>query len=86
VYHLYVVRSERADELRQALAARDIGARDYYRVPAHRQPATMGFAPQGLELPGTEQAARTHLALPMGTQLSDDSVREVVEACASGST
>jgi len=86
VYHLYVVRHERADALRDALAARDVGARAYYRVPVHRQPATARFAPEGLELPGTDEAARTHLALPMGTQLSEDSVREVVEACASGST
>ncbi len=86
VYHLYVVRHERADDLRDLLAARDIGARAYYRVPIHRQPATAVHAPEGTELPGTDEAARTHLALPMGPQLSEDSVREVVQACASGST
>ena len=83
-YHLYVVRSERADELAGALAERGIGARGYYRVPVHRQPAMARFAAP--ELPGTDEAARTGLALPMGTGLSDDAVREVVEACASGST
>jgi dTDP-3-amino-3,4,6-trideoxy-alpha-D-glucose transaminase len=82
VYHLYVVRHERADELREALAAKGIGARAYYRVPIHRQPALAVDA----DLPGTEEAARTHLALPMGTGLSEDQVREVVAACASGST
>ncbi len=86
VHHLYVVRHDKADELAAALAARGIGARGYYRVPAHRQPATACFAPAALELPGTEEAARTHLALPMGTGLSDDAVREVVDACASGWT
>ena len=84
VHHLYVVRHDKADELAAALAARAIGARGYYRVPAHRQPATACFAPAGLHLPGTEEAARTHLALPMGTALSGDAVREVVDACASG--
>ncbi len=82
VYHLYVVRHERADELRGALAAKGIGARAYYRVPIHRQPAMA----VDVDLPGTEEAARTHLALPMGTGLSGDQVREVVAACASGST
>ncbi|MGH3990967.1 MAG: DegT/DnrJ/EryC1/StrS family aminotransferase, partial [Pseudonocardiaceae bacterium] len=86
VYHLYVVRHEQAEELRAALEARGIGARGYYRVPSHRQPATARFAPDGLELPGTDEAARTHLALPMGTGLSEEAVREVVNACASGST
>ena len=82
VHHLYVVRHEQAEDLAAALKARGIGARGYYRVPAHRQPATARFAPPGLELPGTEEAARTHLALPMGTELSDEQVRAVVAACA----
>jgi dTDP-4-amino-4,6-dideoxygalactose transaminase len=85
VYHLFVVRSERADELVEALAGRGIGARGYYRVPVHRQPAMAGFA-EGARLPATDEVARTHLALPMGTQLTDDMVLEVVAACASGST
>jgi len=70
-YHLYVVRSER--EL-------PIG-RGYYRTPVHRQPAIAS----DVELPGTEEAARTNQALPMGTDLTEDQVREVVE-CVSGST
>ena len=70
-YHLYVVRSER--EL-------PIG-RGYYRTPVHRQPAIASDA----ELPVTEEAARTNYALPMGTDLTEDQVREVVE-CVSGST
>jgi dTDP-4-amino-4,6-dideoxygalactose transaminase len=81
-YHLYVVRHERADDLRETLAERGIGARAYYRVPVHRQPAMAVDA----ELPGTDEAARTNLALPMGTGLSEEQVREVVAACASGST
>ena len=60
VYHLYVVRHERADELRDGARARAASApARYYRVPAHRQPATERFAPTGLELPGTDEAART---------------------------
>jgi dTDP-3-amino-3,4,6-trideoxy-alpha-D-glucose transaminase len=67
-YHLYVVRSER--EL-------PIG-RGYYRTPVHRQPAIAA----GVELPGTEEAARTNYALPMGTDLTEEQVREVVERVA----
>ena len=71
VYHLYVVRAERLP----------IG-RGYYRVPVHRQPA-IGSA---VELPATEEAARTNHALPMGIDLTEEQIREVVAACASGST
>jgi dTDP-4-amino-4,6-dideoxygalactose transaminase len=65
VYHLYVVRSGR--EL-------PVG-RGYYRTPVHRQPAIASSA----RLPGTEEAARTNHALPMGTDLSEEQVRRVVE-------
>jgi dTDP-3-amino-3,4,6-trideoxy-alpha-D-glucose transaminase len=85
VHHLYVVRSQRADELAAVLAERGIGARGYYRTPIHRQPATARFASAGLKLPGTEEVARTHLALPMGPELSDDQVREVATAVAAAS-
>jgi dTDP-3-amino-3,4,6-trideoxy-alpha-D-glucose transaminase len=71
VYHLYVVRAERLP----------IG-RGYYRVPVHRQPAIGSAA----DLPGTEEAARTNHALPMGIDLTEEQIREVVAACASGST
>ena len=81
-YHLYVARHERARSLGDHLKERGIGARAYYRVPTHRQPATARFAPDGLSLPGTDEVARTHLALPMGTGLADEAVREVVAACA----
>jgi dTDP-4-amino-4,6-dideoxygalactose transaminase len=70
VYHLYVVRAERLP----------IG-RGYYRVPVHRQPAIAA----DVDLPGTEEAARTNFALPMGTDLEESQVGEVV-ACVSGST
>jgi dTDP-3-amino-3,4,6-trideoxy-alpha-D-glucose transaminase len=86
VYHLYVGRHERADELVAQLNDRGVGARAYYRVPVHRQPSMARFSAEGPDLPGTEEAARTGVALPMGTGLSDEAVGEVVAACASGST
>jgi dTDP-4-amino-4,6-dideoxygalactose transaminase len=81
-YHLYVVRTGRPDELAATLAARGIGARGYYRTPVHRQPAMARWAPAGGALPGTDEAARTNLALPMGPELRERDVAEVVEACA----
>ena len=86
-FHLYVVRSEQADELERRLGERGIGARGYYRRPVHLQPAMAehGGAAR-YALPGTDEAARTHLALPMGPLLDREAVDEVVAACASGST
>jgi dTDP-3-amino-3,4,6-trideoxy-alpha-D-glucose transaminase len=83
VYHLYVARSDEAEQLAQALEREGIGARGYYRRPVHLQPAMGRWGGDLLDLPGTTEAARTHLALPMGTGLSRQQVEEVVSACSS---
>ncbi len=75
-WHLYVVRSSQAERLAATLTAAGIGCRPYYRTPIHRQPAL--YDP--IELPGTDEAARTHLAIPMSPVLSRDAVDEVVSA------
>jgi dTDP-3-amino-3,4,6-trideoxy-alpha-D-glucose transaminase len=78
-WHLYVIRHGQADALAAALGAAGIEARAYYRVPAHRQPAMREFAPRAA-LPGTEEAARTNLALPMSPVLRAEQAAEVVAA------
>lgn len=79
-WHLYVVRHPQPDDLAAALRAADIGHKAYYRVPAHRQPAMRAYAAGGLELPATDELARTHLAIPMSPVLSREQVAEVTEA------
>lgn len=75
-WHLIVGRHARADELIAGLNERGIGARAYYRVPAHAQPA-FGHS---LDLPGTALAAREHFALPVSATIE----REQVAAVAAG--
>ena len=76
VYHLYVARNAQLE---------GVGT-GYYRVPCHLQPAMREWGADSLELPGTREAARTNVALPMGKDLTREQVEEVVRACASGST
>jgi dTDP-4-amino-4,6-dideoxygalactose transaminase len=78
-WHLYVIRHERADAVGAALAAAGIGQKAYYRVPAHRQPAMAEWG-AGADLPGTEVAARTHLAIPMSPVLERRQADEVIAA------
>jgi dTDP-4-amino-4,6-dideoxygalactose transaminase len=80
-WHLYVVASGQADQLTDALERRGIQARGYYRTPIHRQPAMKRWG-TGLELPVTEELARTNLALPMSPVLGAGQAREVVAAIA----
>ena len=61
------------------LARAGIGSKRYYAVPLHRQPAMASFAPAG-PLPGTDEAARTHLAIPMSPVLERAQADEVVAA------
>ena len=60
-----------------ALTEAGIGCRAYYRTPVHEQPAMRAWG-EGLELPGTNEAARTHLAIPISPLLSDEQVEQVV--------
>ncbi len=78
-WHLYVVGHDRVERLEAALAQAGIGHKPYYRTPIHRQPPMLEWA-RGVELPATEEAARTHLAIPMSPMLSGEQVDEVVAA------
>jgi dTDP-4-amino-4,6-dideoxygalactose transaminase len=86
VFHLYVVKHERAAELAGHLTQHGIGAKQYYATPVHEQPAMQPLRPATCDLPSTQQVARTHLALPMGPNLTEAAIDEVIQACASGST
>ncbi len=77
-WHLYVVRTPEPDALAAGLQAQGIEARGYYRRPSHQQPAMREFAPPR-ELPGTELAARTNVAIPISPVLDAAAVREVVD-------
>ena len=81
-WHLYVVAHPQVEGLEGALAAADIGHKPYYRTPVHRQTAMRHWG-AGVELPGTEQAARTHLAIPMSPLLTREQVDQVAAAARS---
>jgi dTDP-3-amino-3,4,6-trideoxy-alpha-D-glucose transaminase len=78
-WHLYVVRDPDPRRLEAALADASIGFKPYYRTPVHRQPPMRAWAPAG-ELPGAEQAAARHLAIPMSPVLTRGQADEVVAA------
>jgi dTDP-4-amino-4,6-dideoxygalactose transaminase len=78
-WHLYVVRHPRADQLADALDSAGIGQKAYYRTPLHRQAPLLGYD-RGLELPATDEAARTHLAIPVSAVLSAAHATEVASA------
>jgi dTDP-4-amino-4,6-dideoxygalactose transaminase len=82
-WHLYVVSDPRVELLERALADAGIGHKPYYGTPVHRQAAMCEWG-SNVELPATEYAARTHLAIPMSPVLTREQVEQVVTAVRAG--
>jgi dTDP-4-amino-4,6-dideoxygalactose transaminase len=80
VWHLFVVRHPRRDELQKHLAARGVGTLIHYPVPPHLQQAyaELGRAPGSYPL--AERQAREVLSLPIGPHLSDEEIEHVCSA------
>ncbi len=79
VYHLYVVRHPRRDDLKKHLEANKIGCALHYPLPLHLQKcyASLGYH-QG-DFPVAEKAARECLSLPIFPELTDAQIQRVAE-------
>jgi dTDP-4-amino-4,6-dideoxygalactose transaminase len=78
VYHLYVVRTPRRQELAVHLKERGIQTGIHYPVPGHRQPAVERFM-QGA-LPATERLVNEILTLPLSAGHTESEIDTVVDA------
>ncbi len=78
VYHLYVIRLTRRDDLRSFLKSKGIGALVHYPVPIHLQPAYKGRLRASDNLPETERAAREVLSLPIYPELDETELQKVI--------
>jgi len=82
VFHQYVIRARRRDDLRKFLADRKVGTEIYYPLPLHLQPALSNLGMQAGDLPVAEQAAKEVLALPMFPELTEAEIGHVVASIA----
>jgi dTDP-4-amino-4,6-dideoxygalactose transaminase len=80
VFHLYVVRHRRRDDLRAALHRRGIAPQVHYPVPVHLQEAYADLGYVRGSLPVTERLADEILSLPLYVGLSEGQVAEVAGA------
>lgn len=78
VFHLYVVRTNRRDELMARLQEKDIGCIIHYPIPIHLQKAyaSMGWNPG--DFPFSEKAADEILSLPVFPTMTHEQVDYVV--------
>ena len=82
VFHQYVIRAHRRDELRQFLTEQKIGSEIYYPLPLHLQPVFSNLGLKAGDLPVAEQAAKEVLALPMFPELTEPEIHRVVDRIA----
>jgi dTDP-4-amino-4,6-dideoxygalactose transaminase len=80
VFHQYVIRAPRRDDLRAFLTAHHIGSEIYYPLCLHEQTALAALGYKRGDFPESERAAAEVLALPIYPELRDDEQKTVVEA------
>lgn len=79
VYHHFVVRAPRRDELRAFLSQREIETEVYYPVPLHLMPCFAQLGYKSGDCPRAERAAAEVLALPVHPDLSEAQIDFVAE-------
>ena len=82
IFHQYVIRARRRDDLRQFLAERMISTEVYYPIPLHLQPVFAYLGYREGDLPESERAAKEVLAIPMFPELREEEQRWVVQSIA----
>jgi dTDP-4-amino-4,6-dideoxygalactose transaminase len=80
VYHLYVIRSNRRDELQAFLKQKGIASEVYYPLPPHLAAPCRKFGYHEGDFPQAEKAAKETLALPLYPELTASQQEEVIAA------
>ena len=79
VYHLYVVRHPRRDDLKKHLEANKVGCALHYPLPLHLQKCYASLGHHAGDFPVSEKAARECLSLPIFPELTDAQIQRVAE-------
>jgi dTDP-4-amino-4,6-dideoxygalactose transaminase len=82
VYHLYIIRSERRNDLQAFLKQKGIASEVYYPLPPHLSIPCQQYGYRAGDYPEAEAAARTTLALPLYPELTEAQQDTVIAAVA----
>ena len=79
IYHVFVIRCDRRDELESYLNKNGIGTVKHYPIPMHLQLAYQDLNIQEGSLPIAEEISRTVLSIPMYYGMSNDEIEYVIK-------
>lgn len=82
VWHLYVIRSSKRDELQRSLTEAGIGTMIHYPIPPHLQPAYRDLGYKAGDFPITEAIHAEVLSLPIGPTQSNEQTELVARTVA----
>jgi dTDP-4-amino-4,6-dideoxygalactose transaminase len=82
IYHQYVIRSPKRDELRDHLSKQEIETAIYYPLALHEQPCFEYLGYKAGDFPEAESAARETLALPIYPEIPREAQQHVVNCIA----
>ncbi len=77
VYHLYVIRTEKRDELQTFLKQNGIGTLIHYPIPPHLQAAYVSLGFKKGDFPIAEEIANTCLSLPIWPGMTKEQVEYI---------
>jgi dTDP-4-amino-4,6-dideoxygalactose transaminase len=80
VWHLFVIRADKRDELQEGLVKAGVGTLIHYPIPPHLQQAYKDAGFRRGSFPLAERIAETCLSLPIGPHMRDDQRDAVISA------
>jgi dTDP-4-amino-4,6-dideoxygalactose transaminase len=82
IYHQFVIRCRRRDELRTFLRSRSIGTEIYYPLPLHEQESFRYLGYAASDFPASREASQSTLALPIYPELTPEQQNHVIDSIA----
>jgi len=80
IYHMYILQSEKREEIVSYLKEKGIATGIYYPVPLHLQKAYTNLGYKEGDMPNAEYLSKRTFAIPMFAELTEEEMKYIVQA------